>query len=54
MPMIDRVIRFARSPQGRQLFSRATDYARSPQGRARMEQARRQLAARRNGRPRSR
>jgi hypothetical protein len=46
MSLISRVARFAQSPQGRAAFGRARSYAQSPQGRARLEQVRRQLAAR--------
>jgi hypothetical protein len=51
MSLINRAMRFAQSRQGRQMISRAGAYARSPQGKARIEQARRQLAGRRGGRP---
>jgi hypothetical protein len=51
MSLINRAMRFAQSRQGRQMISRASAYARSPAGKARIEQARRQLAARRGGRP---
>ena len=44
------VARFARSPQGRSMAMKAGRYARSPQGRARIDQVRRQLAARRRPR----
>ncbi|HET9736826.1 MAG TPA: hypothetical protein VFP78_01800 [Solirubrobacteraceae bacterium] len=49
MNLISRVMRFARSPQGRRMISQAGRYARSPEGRARLDQARRQIAARRKG-----
>jgi hypothetical protein len=48
MPSImNRVINFARSPQGRRVASKASSYARSPQGRAQIERVRRQIAGRR-------
>ena len=50
MSFIARVARFARSPQGRRLFNQAAAYARSPEGKAKIEQARRQLANRREAR----
>ena len=46
MSLINRVARFARSPQGRRAAAAAMAYAQSPKGRARIDQARRQLAAR--------
>jgi len=46
MKLIDRVVRFARSPQGRRAAAAAMAYAQSPKGRAQIEQARRQIAAR--------
>ncbi len=46
MSLINRLSRFARSPQGRRAAAAAMAYAQSPKGRARIEQARRQLAAR--------
>ena len=46
MKLIDRVVRFARSPQGRRAFAQARAYAQSPEGRAKIDQARRQLAQR--------
>ena len=50
MPLMDKLARFARSPQGRKLTNRATAYARSPKGRRQIEQARTRLMKR--GRPR--
>ena len=50
MSLINRIARFARSPQGRRMAMKAGRYARSPEGRARIEQARRQLAARKRPR----
>ena len=52
MSMMNRVTRFARSPQGRQLFGKAKRYAQSPQGRSKIDQARRRLAQRNKPRPR--
>ena len=46
MSLINRVARFARSPQGRRAAAAAMAYAHSPKGRAKIEQARRQLAKR--------
>ena len=46
MSLINRVARFARSPQGRRAAAAAMAYAQSPRGRAKIEQARRQLAKR--------
>ena len=54
MSLFSRIMRFARSPQGRQMISHAGRYARSPEGRARMDQVRRQIAARRKGATRPR
>ena len=36
MSLINRITRFARSPQGRATFSKARRYAQSPQGRAKI------------------
>jgi hypothetical protein len=47
MSLINRIARFARSPQGRRYVSQASRYARSPQGRARLERVRRQIVSRR-------
>jgi hypothetical protein len=52
MSMMNRVARFARSPQGRKLFGQAKRYASSPQGRAKIDRFRRQLTQGR--RPKSR
>jgi hypothetical protein len=46
MSLMSRIAQFARSPQGRRAAAAAMAYAQSPKGRARIEQARRQLAAR--------
>ena len=50
MPMMNRIAKFATSPQGRRLFNQAMRYAQSPQGKAKIEQVRRQLAERRTTR----
>jgi hypothetical protein len=54
MSLINRIARFASSPQGRRAVGKAKRYAKSPQGRAKIEQVRRQLGARGGdrGRPR--
>lgn len=49
MSVFSRIMRFARTPQGRRMVSQAGRYARSPQGRAQMDRVRRQIAARRKG-----
>jgi hypothetical protein len=46
MSLMTTIARFARSPQGRRAAAAAMAYAQSPKGRARIDQARRQLAAR--------
>jgi hypothetical protein len=46
MSLINRIARFARSPQGRRMAAHASRYARSPQGRAKIQQMRRMIAAR--------
>jgi hypothetical protein len=46
MSIMSRISAFARSPQGRRAAAAAMAYAQSPKGRARIDQARRQLAAR--------
>jgi hypothetical protein len=48
MPIMNRIARFASSPQGRRLFNKAKAYAQSPEGREKVEQARRQIAQRRS------
>ncbi len=48
MPLLTKLARFAASPQGKRLARKAMTYAQSPQGRARIEKARRQIAARRS------
>jgi hypothetical protein len=52
MSLINRIMRFARSPQGRRAMSQAGRYARSPQGRRKLDTIRRQLTSRGRGRPR--
>jgi hypothetical protein len=53
MPILNRIARFATSPQGRRLFNQAKTYAQSPQGRQKIAQIQRRLEARRTGtRPR--
>lgn len=47
MPLLNKLAKFATSPQGRRLFNQAKTYAQSPTGRAKIEQVQRQLAARR-------
>jgi len=49
MPLMNKIAKFATSPQGRRLFGKAKTYAQSPKGRAKIEQVQRQLAARRSG-----
>jgi hypothetical protein len=46
MSLMNRIAKFARSPQGRRAAAAAMAYAQSPKGRAKIDQARRQLAAR--------
>jgi hypothetical protein len=46
MSIMSRISAFARSPQGRRAAAAAMAYAQSPKGRAKIDQARRQLAAR--------
>ena len=47
MPLLNKIAKFATSPQGRRLFTKAKDYAQSPEGRRRIEQVQRVLAERR-------
>ena len=42
--LIGRLGRFARSPQGRKLTSKAQNYAKSPEGKQKIDQARRRFA----------
>jgi hypothetical protein len=51
MPLFAKLARLAQSPQGRAAFGRAKQYAQSPQGRAKIDQVRRQIAARGSRRP---
>ncbi len=46
MPLMNRIAKFASSPQGRKLLNRAKDYAQSPQGRAKIAKVQRRLEAR--------
>jgi hypothetical protein len=46
MSLMNRIAKFARSPQGRRAAAAAMAYAQSPKGRAKIEQVRKQLAAR--------
>ena len=48
--LIDRITRFAKSPQGRRLTGQAKRYASDPKNRARIDDARRRLMARGKGR----
>jgi hypothetical protein len=50
--IFNRIMRFARSPQGRRMMSEAGRYARSPQARRHLDTVRRQIASRRRARPR--
>jgi hypothetical protein len=52
MTLLNRLLRFAKSPQGRRAMSQAGRYARSPQGRAHLDAVRRQITSRRWSRPR--
>lgn len=49
MSLMSSIARFARSPQGRRAAAAAMAYAGSPKGRAKIDQARKQLAARGGG-----
>ncbi|MBE2319275.1 hypothetical protein DVA67_025080 [Solirubrobacter sp. CPCC 204708] len=50
MPLLNTLMKFARTPQGRRAMNRAMSYARSPQGRKQIAQVQRQLSARRKPR----
>jgi hypothetical protein len=50
MALMNKLFRFARSPQGRKLTASALVYARSPQGRRQIEMARARLKKRRQPR----
>jgi hypothetical protein len=54
MPLLNKIAKFATSPQGRRLFTKAKTYAQSPKGRAKIAQVQNQLAARRSGRTKPR
>ncbi len=47
MPLMDKLSRFARSPQGRKVAQRAQRYASSPQGQQKIRQVRSRLMKRR-------
>ena len=47
MPFLNKIAKFASSPQGKRAINQAKRYARSPEGKAKLEQVRRQIAARR-------
>jgi hypothetical protein len=46
MSLMNRIAKFARSPQARRAAAAAVAYAQSPKGRAQIDQARKRLAAR--------
>jgi hypothetical protein len=52
MSLMNKLARFARSPQGRRMAQQAMNYAKSPEGKRRIADARRQIAARRRPKPR--
>jgi hypothetical protein len=52
MKLMTTIARLARSPHGRRMAQQAMNYAKSPEGKRRIEDARRQLAARRKPKPR--
>ncbi len=54
MSLMNKLARFARSPQGRKAVDSATRYAQSPKGRAKIDQVRRQFSARGAGKRRPR
>jgi len=47
MPLLNKLSRFARSPQGRKVAQRAQRYASSPQGQQKIRQVRSRLMKRR-------
>ena len=47
MPLMNKLAKFATSPQGRRLFTKAKTYAQSPKGRAKIAQVQKRLEARR-------
>ena len=52
MKLMSMVAKFARSPHGRRMAQQAMNYAKSPEGKRKIEDARRQIAARRKPKPR--
>jgi hypothetical protein len=46
MPFLNKLAKFASSPQGKRAVNQAKRYAQSPEGRARIEKVRKQLVAR--------
>ena len=54
MSLMNKLTRFARSPQGRKAVDSATRYASSPKGKAKIDQVRRQLSSRGAGKRRPR
>jgi hypothetical protein len=48
MPFLNKLAKFAASPQGKRAINKAKRYAQSPEGKAKLEQVRRQIAARRS------
>jgi hypothetical protein len=49
MPLMDKIARFARSPQGRQMAEKAKRFANDPKNRQKIEGYRRKFANRRAG-----
>ena len=47
MSLMNKLLRFSRTRQGRKLTDQATRYARTPQGRKKIQQVRAQLTKRR-------
>jgi hypothetical protein len=47
MPLLNKIAKFATSPQGRRIFNQAKTYAQSPKGRAKIAQVQKRLEARR-------
>ena len=52
MSLMNKIAKFARSPQGRRMTQQAMSYAKSPEARRKIADARAQLAARRKPKPR--
>lgn len=50
MTLMNRLIRFARSPQGRRMTQKAMRYAQSPEGKRKIAQTRERVASKRRGR----